>query len=57
MVLARRYSANPAQVNGIDQMYKVRVEIREKSVNTKWLYTFKGLGSGKFQLEGKPEQM
>ena len=57
MVLAYRYPENPAQVNGIDQMYKVRVEIREKSVNTKWIYTFKGLGSGKFQLEGKPEQM
>ncbi|MDO4695352.1 hypothetical protein [Porphyromonas sp.] len=57
MVLAHRYPTNPAQINGIDQMYKIRVEIREKSANTKWLYTFKGLGSGKFQLEGKPEQI
>ncbi len=53
LLLADKFPANPAQVNGIDQKYILDVEIREARLNARWLYTFKGLGSGKFEFEGK----
>lgn len=57
LLLAHRYPSQPAQVNGLDQMYKVKISTYNKGDRATWVYTFKGLGSGKFQLEGKPEQM
>lgn len=53
IVLKDRYPTNPAQVDGIDQLYIITVELRIDRANAKYSYTFKGLGNGEFEyVEG-----
>lgn len=54
MILVNRYGSNPAQLGGVDLYYNITVQIRDNYVNADWLYTFKGLGNGKFELQGQP---
>ena len=54
LVLADKYPTRPAQENGADVFYLVTVSVFD-GANWKYVYTFKGLGDGKFELSGEPE--
>ena len=54
LVLANRYPDRPAQENGADIYYLVTVRVYD-AANWIYVYKFKGLGDGKFEVEGEPE--
>lgn len=55
LILATEYPNAAAQVSGIDCYYVITVKIYNGLETLPYTYTFKGLGNGKFELEGEPE--
>lgn len=53
LVLADKYPTRPAQENGADIYYLVTVSVYD-AANWKYVYKFKGLGDGKFEVVGEP---
>ena len=54
LVLADRHPDRPAQEHGADIYYLVTVRVYD-AANWKYVYKFKGLGDGEFEVESDPE--
>lgn len=55
MILSHNYPDAPVQMNGVDLYYNVNCKVYDGAGTYKYIYRFKSLGKGKFELSGDPE--